>query len=212
MDLLARDATWLSAKSQWLTPESAVMQVTTRIDPKRAKELAKGLSKVWSETHTLRLQTRDLQRRLRGPVCNTLLILLDQQQDELRRAEAQLATRVQQVRGGTRARSPLEAYSPVANDGTMLAIDEKVVCLAQAHECAALATRSASRVAEEGDDLLSFKLLAQRAEVHEKAAWMLASMAVGSMVWCELCADRLTCPLSTVRLPQRHGARTRGWS
>ncbi len=188
------------------------MQVTTGmtgIDPECTKEVAEGLSKVLSETHTLRLQTRDLQRRLRGPVCNTLRILLDQQQDDLRRAEAQLTTRVREGRGGARARRPREAYSSVTSDGTMQAVDERVVCLAQAHECAALAARSARRFAEEADDLPSFKLLAQRAEVHEKAAWMLASMGVGAMVWCELCADRSTCPLSTMGSPHGRSARTR---
>jgi starvation-inducible DNA-binding protein len=184
------------------------MQVTTGIDAKRPKEIAQGLSRVWSETHILRLQARDLQRRLRGPVCNTLGILLGQQQEELRRAEAKLATRVREVRGGTRraARRPLEARSSVTSDDTMRAVDERVVCLAQAHESAALAARSARRLAEEVDDLPSFKLLAQRADVHEKAAWMLASMGVGAMVWCELCAARATCPLSTVRSPAMDAA------
>lgn len=64
------------------------MHTTTGIAPERPKDIASGLLEVWLETRALRLRTHDFQWRLRGPICKALQLLLDQQQDELRRAEA----------------------------------------------------------------------------------------------------------------------------
>jgi DNA-binding ferritin-like protein len=180
------------------------MQATTGIDATRPKEIAKGLSKVLLETHTLRLQTRGLQRRLSGPMCKALRLLLGQQQEELRLGEAELATRAREVGGPIReARWPLEASSST----TMQTVDERVMGLVQAHETAARAASITCRLAEEAHDVRTCKLLARRTDVHEKAAWTLASMYVASLVSCELCAARITCPLSAVRLPGMAAAR-----
>jgi DNA-binding ferritin-like protein len=181
------------------------MQVTT--DAKRPNEIANGLSKVLSETHALRLQTRDFQRKLRGPTCMTLRRLLVQQQDELRHAETELATRAREVRAPTHGAMPLEASAFATGDDTIQPVDERVMCLMDAHETAALAARSAHRLAEKAHDLRTCNLLARRTDVHEMAAWTLGSMYLASLLSCELCAARFTCPLSAVRLPARSAAR-----
>jgi starvation-inducible DNA-binding protein len=176
------------------------MQATTRVDAKRPKETANGLSKVLTETRLLHLQTRDFQRRLVGPTCRALRVLLGQQADELGRAEAELAKRAREIRGaGLGHKWPLEASSSATSGGTMQAVDEMVICLAQGHETAARAVRSARRLAEEAHDLRTCRLLARRTNVHEKAAWTLTSMYLGSLISCELCAARFTCPLSATR-------------
>jgi hypothetical protein len=75
------------------------------------------------------------------------------------------------------------------------------MCLVQAHDTAGRAVRSAHRLADEAHDLRTCKLLERRTVVHEKAAWTLASMWFASLVSCELCAAKFTCPDSAVRLP-----------
>ena len=173
------------------------MQVATQIDAKRPKEIANGLSLVLSETRALRQQTRDFHRRLSSPMCRTLQLLLGQQQDELGRAETELAKRVREI-GGTLHRTKLPLGS-VTSDDTAQAVDERIVFLAQAHETAARSIRSVRELAEQAHDVRTCTLLARRADVHDKAAWALSSMYLGSLMSCELCAGRFTCPLSAMR-------------
>ncbi len=179
------------------------MQVTTGIDAKHSKEeIEQGLSKVLLETHLARLQTRDFERRLKGPMCRTLRLLLVEQHNELRGAETELGRRTRELRRPARGvRRPLEASSSALSDDTIEAVDERIMCLVQAHERAARSVRRARGLSEEARDLRTCALLARQTDVHEKAAWMLASMYVASLVSCELCSARFKCPLSAVRLP-----------
>jgi len=176
------------------------MQVTTGIDAKRPKGTANGLSEVLTQTRKLRLQTRDFERRLVGPTCRTLRALLRQQADELGRAEAELAKRAREIRDAAcGSKWPLETSDSATDDGTIQAVDERVIRLAQAHEAVARVVRSARGLAEQVHDVRTSKLLARRTDVHEKAAWTLTSMYLPSLISCELCAARFTCPLSAAR-------------
>jgi DNA-binding ferritin-like protein len=130
-------------------------------------------------------------------MCRTLRLLLGHQQDDLGRAETELAKRAREI-GGTPHGTKLP-FGSVTSDGTAHAVDDRIVSLAQGHETAARSIRSVRELAEQARDLRTCKLLARRADVHDKAAWALTSMYLGSLISCELCAARFTCPLSAAR-------------
>jgi starvation-inducible DNA-binding protein len=165
-------------------------------------EVANGLSKVLAATRALHLQTSDFHRRLAGPSCMTLRLLLDQQQDELRHAEAEIEARVGELSGG--AKQVPEAPTPAASDGTMQAVDERIMGLVEGHETTVRAVLDAHRSAGKVNDRRTCDLLARRTDVHERAACTLGSMYLAARVSCEFCAAR--CPLSAAFRPGRTSA------
>jgi DNA-binding ferritin-like protein len=177
------------------------MRVTIGTDCERSKEIAEGLSDLLSLTHTLRLQTRDLGRRLTGLTCSTLRLLLARQRDELRSAEAELAKRTMGAPGGTRRGArPVRARARPTNRRTMQRVDERVMGLVEQHEAASSLARSIGRRAKETGGLRTYDLLSRRADAHDEAALTLAPLILSSFVSCDLCEARSTCPLSAALL------------
>jgi hypothetical protein len=129
------------------------MQFITRIDRERLNEIASGLSGVLSQTQTLRLHTRELERQLTGATCSTLRLLLGKQRDELHGAEAELAKRTKEVSGRTRPLGrPFPASGP-ASQRKRPRVDQRVMDLVEEHEAASGVARGVARRAKERGDL-----------------------------------------------------------
>src|SRR5208283_4060989 len=167
------------------------MPVKTRSNGE-PKEIAKGLAELLSQTHALRLETGDLERRLAGPTCSALRLLLGQQRDELLRAEATLANRAMKVVGASRVGRPPH----VARDRGAQRVDDRVVGLVEGHEAASSLAHRVGLKAKETGDVSIHELLKARWDAHDEAAWTLAPLVLSSIVSCGVCAARCTCPLS----------------
>src|SRR5579859_3127530 len=184
------------------------MQVASRIHAGRTKEIARGWSELVAQTHALRLETGNLERRLREPICSALRLLLGRQRDDLLRAEAALARRTRKVLGrASRVGRPPHASPPATGHRKVQPVDERVVDLVEGHEAASRLAHRVGLTAAESEDPSMQEFLKARCDAHDEAAWTLAPWVFSSVVSCDLCAARSTCPLSAaVSVPHRCSA------
>ncbi len=185
------------------------MQSTPKNDTESHRGIFEALSKVRSETHKLRMQTRDLHRALSrtrpSTNCNTLRLLVAKQQRELCRAEVALAARAREV-----FRDPGDSAGPLQDSENVWGdcengVENRIMVLLQAHSDAAHDAFAAACSAKDAHDVRSYRLLKRRADAHDAAAWTLGPMLITSVTACELCSARFTCPLraSLVKMGRR---------
>jgi hypothetical protein len=170
------------------------MQVTVKINAEESREIRHRLSELRARTRTLCTDTSDLERRLKGVTCSTLRLVLAAQRDELGRAEAELAC-IGPSASGTHRVTRAEP-SPTRSTNRPERVDERASSLLDGHEAASELARSAARKAREVGNLPLYELLARRSDAHDEAAWTLAPLVLSSIVSCEVCASRRSCPLS----------------
>jgi DNA-binding ferritin-like protein len=170
------------------------MQVTVGVDAEQSRQIEQELSELRSRTRRLRLATADLEQQVTGAMCSTLRLVLAAQGDELGGAEADLARRRPAVSGTHRVGRTHE-LDPCAKERHGR-IDERVAALLGGHDAASAMARRAARRAKEAGDLPMYELLARRSDAHDEAAWTLAPLVLSSIVSCEVCAAKGTCPIS----------------
>lgn len=138
------------------------------------RDLAQALVRVMADTYVLYFQTQSFHWNVRGPNFHSLHEMFEEQYEELAEAVDELAERMRAM--GLMAptslgeiiglgRAPRHHGAPRAS--------EMVATLLEAHE---LLARDAHRTASLADDLgdgVTHDLLIERAEKHEKTAWML---------------------------------------
>jgi DNA-binding ferritin-like protein len=172
----------------------AVMQVTVGVDAEQSRQIERELSELRSRIRRLRLATADLEGQVTGALCSTLRLVLAAQGDELRGAEAELARWRPAVSGTYRVgRTHEPDRCAKERQGR---VDEQVAALLDRHDAASAVARCTARRAREAGDLPLYELLARRSDAHDEAAWTLAPLVLSSVVSCEVCAVKGTCPIS----------------
>jgi hypothetical protein len=167
---------------------------TDRVDTEKTRQIAQGLSELRRRTHALRIETRELEQQLKGATCTTLRLVLAAQVHELGRAEAQLAGTGLHL-GGTHCVTRTEP-SPDRSTSPRVRVDGAVSSLLDGHVAASKEARSAARGAREIGDGALYEVLAHRADAHDAAECTLAPLMLSSIVSCQVCPARDSCPLS----------------
>ena len=144
----------------------------------RAK-VGRGLGKVLADEYTLYLKTHNYHWNVKGPHFHALHNLFEEQYTELAVAVDDLAERIRAL-GETAPGSyrqfaqlsKLEEAPDTPPDALQMVED-----LALDHEKVASTCRETLETAEGADDEVSIDMLIGRMTVHDKAAWMLRSIA-----------------------------------
>lgn len=145
-----------------------------RADAPTHRELAQALVHVMADTYVLYFQTQSFHWNVRGPNFHSLHAMFEEQYEELAEAVDELAERMRAM--GLMAPTSLGEITSLAriprHHGAPRA-SEMVATLLEAHEHLARDAQRSARLADELGDGVSHDLLIERAEKHEKAAWML---------------------------------------
>ena len=141
-------------------------------------EVAKGLSHVLADTHTLYLKTQNYHWNVTGPMFHALHALFGEQYTELWLAGDLLAERIRAL--GFTAPGSYREFSQLAYvreaDGVPAA-QEMIKELLRDNVTVARTTRWALSLARSAADAPTEDLLTRRLAAHEKAAWMLRSLS-----------------------------------
>lgn len=163
------------------------MQLAITIDAMRRQRIANGLSHILADTHGLRLQTRESEQRVEGPMSSALRAMLVEVHDELCAAEVELAAGVRSLGGAARAASGEHLRADSAgSEGRGQTIDDALGRLVERHERIARSATSTLKLAEAACDRQTCELLARRIEAHSKSAWMLALAGAAFLIAREL--------------------------
>ena len=144
----------------------------------RAK-VGKQLGKVLADTYTLYLKTHNFHWNVRGPHFHALHNLFEEQYTELAVAVDDIAERIRAL--GEDAPGSYRQFGKLASideapDAPPPALD-MAEQLAHDHERVAKTCRELLPVAEGTEDEVSVDMMIGRMTVHDKAAWMLRSIA-----------------------------------
>lgn len=142
------------------------------------KEISNGLTKVLADTFVLYFKTHSFHWNVEGPHFKALHDLFEEQYNELWAATDEIAERIRAV--GDYAPNSWEAMSKHASlQETGQTPDYKgmIEMLANDNRAIVDVMKPVLQNAEEEGDDVTVDLMVQRMTVHEKAAWMLRSLA-----------------------------------
>jgi starvation-inducible DNA-binding protein len=159
-----------------LTVEPIEVQPDTGID--HATMIAGGLSDLVSDTYLLMIKTHGVHWNVMGPLFHSVHELTEGQYEEMFEAIDVMAERVRALGAlapsnaeEMQQRSALTESKQTRNAGDMLAE------LVADHECMARRLKKLADSAAQGEDIVTEDLCVARSAFHEKAAWMLRSLA-----------------------------------
>ncbi|MCA0206996.1 Dps family protein [Pararhodobacter sp.] len=141
--------------------------------------VAEKLAEILGGTYDLLIRTHEVHWNIEGPMFYGVHMLTEKQYGELFAATDELAERI-------RALGHLAPATP----GALVDTDAKgtkakagaaamVTALKDRHEALARACHEGITLAEDSGDPVTADMLTARSAAHEKAAWMLRSMAAG---------------------------------
>jgi starvation-inducible DNA-binding protein len=143
--------------------------------------MARGLAKVFADTHALQAKSWRFQRDIAGPLSIVLRPVLQRQGKELGLATDRIAERMRSL--GLAAHCPrLGPSIPGVHQGPVWTGMEMIDCLVGMHELVVHRTGKVLWLAEEAMDLATCDLLRQRIEAHEKAAWVLVGVGFADLL------------------------------
>jgi starvation-inducible DNA-binding protein len=154
------------------------MKIDTGIAEAHRAEVADGLARLLADSYTLYLKTHGFHWNVTGPQFAALHTLFEQQYTELALAVDAIAERIRAL--GVFAPGSFAQFAKLATvreETGVPAAAEMVRALAADHEAVVRTARSVLPTAQKAADESSIGLLVERMTVHEKAAWMLRSMA-----------------------------------
>ena len=141
------------------------------------EQIAKGLSRLLSDSYTLYLQTHNFHWNVTGPRFRDLHMMFEEHYTELAVAVDEIAERIRTL--GMRAPGTYKEFSELSAirevEGVPDASD-MVEILTKGHEQVVNTSRDVLLVAQEASDESSVALISDRMRLHEKTAWMLRSM------------------------------------
>ena len=147
------------------------------ISEKDRKAIAKGLSALLADSHSLYLMTHNFHWNVKGPMFNTLHTMFMAQYTEQWAALDLIAERIRAL--GEPAPGTYNEFAKLTSidevQGTPKAM-EMVRLLVKAQEATAKTARKLFPLVEKANDQPTADLLTQRQNVHEKTAWMLRSL------------------------------------
>ncbi|MEM9561936.1 MAG: Dps family protein [Actinomycetota bacterium] len=151
------------------------------IDETDRKAIADGLSRLLADSYTLYLKTHNYHWNVEGPLFNTLHLMFETQYTELAQAVDLIAERIRAL--GEPAPGSYRQYAEltsITEDTDAPDATEMIRRLVEGQETVVRTARSVFPTAEAANDEPTADLLTQRMQQHEKTAWMLRSMLVGS--------------------------------
>ncbi len=142
------------------------------------KPVTDALKKTLADTYVLQLKTQNYHWNVEGPNFRSLHLMFEEQYNELFAAVDIIAERIRAL--GEKAPGTYAEFAKLSKlkegvdslDGTAMAKD-----LQKSNEQVAKNLKTALAAAEKADDASTADLLTQRITVHDKAAWMLKSIA-----------------------------------
>ena len=153
------------------------MEINIGIDAGQREKIAKGLSRLLADTYTLYLKTHNFHWNVTGPMFNTLHQIFETQYTELATAVDEIAERIRAL--GEPAPGSYAQFSRltrIREEEAQPPAKQMIEQLARDQEAVVRTAREIFPVADAANDEPTADLLAQRMQVHEKAAWMLRSM------------------------------------
>ncbi|MBZ6379543.1 DNA starvation/stationary phase protection protein [Pacificimonas flava] len=149
------------------------------VNTENRQKVGKELGKVLADSYTLYLKTHNFHWNVRGPHFHALHNLFEEQYTELAAAVDEIAERIRALGvdapGSYRQFADLNSIDEAPDTPPeALAMAEQ---LAHDHEAVAKTCRATLGIAEEAEDEVSVDMMVERMTVHDKAAWMLRSIA-----------------------------------
>ncbi len=154
------------------------MNINTGISETQRATIAQNLSKLLADSYTLYLKTQNFHWNVTGPMFQTLHVLFEEHYTELAAAVDEVAERIRAL--GHTAPGSYRQFSELSSIQETVEVpnaEAMVEQLLEGHEAVIRTARSIVSIAEEGGDQVSADLCIGRIAVHEKAAWMLRSLA-----------------------------------
>jgi len=154
------------------------MSINIGIEEDARKAIAGALGVLLADTYILYIKSHGYHWNVTGPMFRTLHLMFEEEYLELRDAVDVIAERIRSLDefapGTSREFVALTGLSEA--DGVPDAL-EMVRDLAAGHEAVSRTAKALVTLAEEAGDVATADLATQRAEVHEKTAWMLRATA-----------------------------------
>lgn len=149
------------------------------IDKEGRQKVGKELGKVLADEYTLYLKTHNFHWNVRGPHFHALHNLFEEQYTELALAVDEIAERIRAL--GVDAPGSYRVFGDMASikeaPDTPPEALKMADQLAHDHEAVAKTCRNTLKIAEEAEDEVTVDMMVERMTVHDKAAWMLRSIA-----------------------------------
>lgn len=135
-----------------------------------------ALRKSLAESYVLLIKTHNYHWNVKGPQFVALHTLFEQQYNELFIAIDEIAERLRAL--GQAAPGTMAEFAALSQikDGQATKANDMVADLQASHATLAQTARKGVKAAEDAEDVGTADLLTARSQVHEKAAWMLASI------------------------------------
>ena len=154
------------------------MDVNIGLDTDTRQQTAGALATVLADTYVLYLKTQGFHWNVTGPQFAGLHALFEAQYTDLRDAADDIAERIRALGAFAPGSQAQFADLTVLTEQTGVPTAEAMVVELQAdHEAVSRRARAALRVAEQAGDDASADMMVGRLQVHDKAAWMLRSIA-----------------------------------
>ncbi len=168
----------MSAVAKVLEPEAHGEKIDTGLDAAYRKKMAGQLSSILAATYQLTIKSHVYHWNVVGPLFKPLHDLTEEHYGELFEATDVIAERIRAL--GHLA--PVEfadakKFAPTGkavDHGSALSMIEDLI---ETHEGAVRTMREAAADAGDADDVVTEDMLTQRLTFHEKALWMLRSIA-----------------------------------
>lgn len=142
-----------------------------------AKEKISGqLSRLLADTYMLYLKTHNFHWNVTGPKFYSLHKMFEEQYLELATAVDEIAERIRTL--GSKAPGSFIEFtelSELKESKDIPAADDMIKILAEDNEKVAQTAKAGVKPAEDAGDDPTADMLIQRAQIHEKTAWMLRS-------------------------------------
>lgn len=135
-----------------------------------------ALRKSLAESYVLLIKTHNYHWNVKGPQFVALHTLFELQYNELFIAIDEIAERLRAL--GQAAPGTMTEFAALSQikDGQATKANDMVADLQASHATLAQTARKGVKAAEDAEDVGTADLLTARSQVHEKAAWMLASI------------------------------------